>query len=90
VDAPPSDHHPTGINPRRDGERIAFARWLRLLSDGDKPQRNEEPSGWKRTEHRDVCHGSSPGACAVGLAKDGGQKMAWQKKVFLPKRIYNR
>jgi hypothetical protein len=29
----PSDHHPTGINPRRDGERIAFACWLRLPPD---------------------------------------------------------
>jgi hypothetical protein len=40
--SPRSDHHPTGINPRRDGERIAVACWLRLPSDGDKPHRNEE------------------------------------------------
>ncbi len=40
-DAPLSDQHPTGINPARDGVRAAFASWLRLPSDGDKPRRNE-------------------------------------------------
>jgi hypothetical protein len=46
----PSDHHPTGVNPRRDGDRVAIACWLRLPSDGDKPHRNEE----SRTVHRVV------------------------------------
>ncbi len=40
-DAPLSDQHPTGINPARNGVRAAFASWLRLPSDGDKPHRNE-------------------------------------------------
>jgi hypothetical protein len=40
--AQPSDHHPTGINPRRDGDRVAVACWLRVAFDGGKPQRNEE------------------------------------------------
>jgi hypothetical protein len=40
--APPSDQHPTGINPRRDGDRAAIACWLRVPSDGGKPHRNED------------------------------------------------
>ena len=38
----PSDHHPTGINPHRDGGALRSRAPLRLSSDGDKPHRNEE------------------------------------------------
>ena len=33
-----------GGKPRRDGDRVAIASWLRLPSDGDKPHRNEDRS----------------------------------------------
>ena len=33
-----------GGKPRRDEDRVAIARWLRLPSDGDKPHRNEDRS----------------------------------------------
>jgi hypothetical protein len=38
----PPDHHPTGINPRRDGYRGAIVCWLRFPSDGDKSHRNDD------------------------------------------------
>jgi hypothetical protein len=56
--APTSDHHPTGINPRRDGDRVAVACWLRLASDGDKPQRNEKPPSLAGCDCRPM--GTSP------------------------------
>ena len=30
------------MNPRRDGDRVAFAFWLRVPFDGGKSHRNEE------------------------------------------------
>jgi len=75
----PSDHHPTGINPRRDGDRVALVCWLRLPSDGDKPQRNEElrsvagcdchPMGTSPTRNEDPpVADKQPGESALNFA----------------------
>ncbi len=44
-----------GGKPRRDGDRVAIARWLRLPSDGDKPHRNEERSACVWLSHCEAC-----------------------------------
>ena len=45
-----------GGKPRRDGGRVAIARWLRLPSDGGKPHRNEDRSACVWLLHFEACY----------------------------------
>jgi hypothetical protein len=40
-----------GGKPRRDGDRVAIACWLRLTSNGGKPHRNEDRSAFVCLPH---------------------------------------
>jgi hypothetical protein len=62
----PSDQHPTGINPRRDGDRGAVACSLASSVRWGQAPSKRKPSGWRRAEPCNVCRSSTRQLAPLG------------------------